>query len=991
MWSEHCGYKHSRRLLKTLPTEGPRLRDGAGRERGRGVAWATGWRARSRSSRTTTRARSSPSRAPRPASAASCATSSPSARGRSRSWTRCASARSSTSARSRYLLERAVAGIGHYGNSIGIATVGGEIYFEGPYEQNCLVNAMCARPDRDRQADPQRRRGRREHRRAVRRARPGRDGIGGASVLASRRARRLRGQAPDRADRRPVQEKKLLECSLELLDRGLLVALQDLGAAGLTSSSAEMAAKGEVGLDLDVRRVPLREADMEPFEIMVSRVAGADALRRRAVEARRGARGLRALGGQRRPRSARSRTRAACASSTARRWSATCPSPRWSTSARPTTSSPPSPPRRCTRRRRRCCRPTDPAEMLLGAARRPPTSRRARGRSSSTTRSSARAPSAAPRRPTPRCCCSRAPVGNGVRGALPAVDATGRGPRSPSRSTATAAASPPIPTAARSRPSSSARPTSPASAPSRSGLTNCLNFGNPEKPHIAWQLTRAIAGLGDACRAFGVPVVGGNVSLYNEGAEGPIYPTPVVGLVGELPDARRAGRLGFAHAGRRDRADHRRSGRRRWPPRSSPSCAASRSPARCRPPISASSRRCTPRSARPSAPARCTPPTTSPRAASRSRWPSARSPCGLGAVGLGAGVEASCSARARARSSSPARPASLRRVRRRRAGDRRGRRRRAHDRGRAHGRARSTSSRAHDTGSPRSCTDRTSGSRRLGGMRRGRPSLRGDAHAPDPRTSTGRSSDRGGTPARRRPRRLSSTSRTRLGVAGASHAAEVPLLAELRARVLAEHRPTPARLDRRRPLRARAIAAELVAAGLPRRQRRFQRCFIGRRPRRGRGPRRASRTTRPSPSSCTPSAPAGDPLPPVQLLPPCGRTGDPRRPARDAAAAPRLERRVAEACGTPSRHMQVVGHRLEDLDVRVDRRVVVGDRERPLLLAPGRHEDAAVHVVEPGQLGEVLVLVGLEGLVVDDLRRRERDAALGADADGVARAGCACG
>jgi phosphoribosylformylglycinamidine synthase subunit PurL len=81
------------------------------------------------------------------------------------------------------------------------------------------------------------------------------------------------------------------------------------------------------------------------------------------------------------------------------------------------------------------------------------------------------------------------------------------------------------------------------------GLTNCLNFGNPEKPHIAWQLTRAVAGLGDACRAFGIPVVGGNVSLYNEGAEGPIYPTPVVGLVGELPDARAAGRIGFATPG----------------------------------------------------------------------------------------------------------------------------------------------------------------------------------------------------------------------------------------------------------------------------------------------------------------------------------------------------------------------------------------------------------------------------------------------------------
>ncbi|MEA2293752.1 MAG: phosphoribosylformylglycinamidine synthase subunit PurL, partial [Solirubrobacteraceae bacterium] len=81
------------------------------------------------------------------------------------------------------------------------------------------------------------------------------------------------------------------------------------------------------------------------------------------------------------------------------------------------------------------------------------------------------------------------------------------------------------------------------------GLTNCLNFGNPEKPHIAWQLSRAVAGLADACRALDVPVVGGNVSLYNEGGGGPIYPTPVVGMVGELPDARAAGRLGFAGDG----------------------------------------------------------------------------------------------------------------------------------------------------------------------------------------------------------------------------------------------------------------------------------------------------------------------------------------------------------------------------------------------------------------------------------------------------------
>ena len=82
------------------------------------------------------------------------------------------------------------------------------------------------------------------------------------------------------------------------------------------------------------------------------------------------------------------------------------------------------------------------------------------------------------------------------------------------------------------------------------GTTNNLNFANPEKPHVAWQLTEAVRGLGDACRVLGAPIVGGNVSLYNEGANaGPIYPTPVIGMVGKLPDARRAGRLGFARAG----------------------------------------------------------------------------------------------------------------------------------------------------------------------------------------------------------------------------------------------------------------------------------------------------------------------------------------------------------------------------------------------------------------------------------------------------------
>ena len=156
------------------------------------------------------------------------------------------------------------------------------------------------------------------------------------------------------------------------------------------------------------------------------------------------------------------------------------------------------------------------------------------------------------------------------------------------------------------------------------GLTNCLNFGNPEKPAPAWQLDRAVSGLAEVCEALGVPVVGGNVSLYNEGPEGPIYPTPVVGMVGELPDPAQTCGSAFAARGRRDRPA------RPLRPVASPaqswrSCAASSTRASPSP----TSRR-SPRPARPSAtrsaPASSPPPTTSATAGSPARWPSPRSP-----------------------------------------------------------------------------------------------------------------------------------------------------------------------------------------------------------------------------------------------------------------------------------------------------------------------------------------------------------------------------
>src|SRR5690349_16241363 len=269
LWSEHCAYKHSKRLLRTLPTEGRHVLMGPGENAGAvdvGGGLACAFKVESHNH---------PS-AVEPFQGAATGVG-----GILRDifaiGARPIAVLDSlrfgdpeTSERSRYLLDRAVAGIGHYGNSIGVPTIGGEVYFEPPYEQNCLVNAMAL--------------GLGEADRLMTSAAAGvgnalvlfgastgRDGIGGASVLASAEL----GDADE--DKRPTvqvgdpfAEKKLLECSLDLLARGLLVSLQDLGAAGLTSSASEMASKGGVGIDVDVSRVPLREAGMAPFEIMVS-------------------------------------------------------------------------------------------------------------------------------------------------------------------------------------------------------------------------------------------------------------------------------------------------------------------------------------------------------------------------------------------------------------------------------------------------------------------------------------------------------------------------------------------------------------------------------------------------------------------------------------------------------------------------------------------------------------------------------------------------
>ena len=531
MWSEHCGYKHSRKLLGRLPTEGEHVVMGPGENAGAvdvGDGLAVAFKVESHNH---------PS-AVEPFQGAATGVG-----GILRDvfaiGARPIAVLDSlrfgelSSARSRYLMNGAVAGIGHYGNSIGVATVGGEISFGEPYESNCLINAMCV--------------GIAPTERLVRSAAvgvgnmivllgalTGRDGIGGASVLASAElgdesaSKRPSVQIGD-----PFEEKKVLECCLELLDRELLESLQDLGAAGLSSSASEMASGGGVGIDLDVARVPRREPGMEAFEVMVS-----ESQERMLCVVEPGR--LEAV-------------RAVCDE-----WDVSCTAigavtdsgrlrvleqgvpvgdmpvealvddcPLYDLAPERPTEPVYAPPRA------RLQAGADPTATLLALLR----SENIASKRWAYEQYDGLVGSRTVRRPGSADAAVLHLEHDGASGAI-AVSIDGNGRRVACDPYVGAVEA--VLECARNLACVGAEPL---------GLTNCLNFGNPEKPHIAWQLEQAVNGLADACRALGVPVVGGNVSLYNEGGDGPIYPTPVVGMVGRVPDPGSLPEAGFAEEG----------------------------------------------------------------------------------------------------------------------------------------------------------------------------------------------------------------------------------------------------------------------------------------------------------------------------------------------------------------------------------------------------------------------------------------------------------
>jgi phosphoribosylformylglycinamidine synthase subunit PurL len=531
MWSEHCAYKHSKKLLRLLPTEGPHVLMGPGENAGVvdvGEGLAVAFKVESHNH---------PS-AVEPFQGAATGVG-----GILRDifavGARPIAVLDSLrfgeldSARSRYLFDYAVKGIGHYGNSIGVPTVGGEVLFEPAYEHNCLVNAMCLGLARHDSLIRSAAAGVGNHL-VLLGARTGRDGIGGASVLASAElsdedeSKRPSVQIGD-----PFEESRLVECCLELLERGLLRSLQDLGAAGLSSSSSEMASKGEVGLDIDVSLVPLREADMEPFEIMVSEsqermlcvvdpqrldevleLCARWDVRATTIGAVTDTRRLRVFDGDEPvgdiPVEA-----------------LVDDVPLYDLQPQqPEAPIYPDPPTRLAL-------DAGVEESLLALLASPNVASKRfvfEQYDSIVGSRTVRRPQAAD-----AAVLSLAP--DGGSGAL-AVSIDGNGRRVAIDPYAGAVEA--VLECARNLACVGAEPL---------GLTNCLNFGNPEKPHVAWQLTRAVEGLRDACLALGVPVVGGNVSLYNEGGGGPIYPTPIAGMVGKLPDPAQAPGVGFVREG----------------------------------------------------------------------------------------------------------------------------------------------------------------------------------------------------------------------------------------------------------------------------------------------------------------------------------------------------------------------------------------------------------------------------------------------------------
>jgi phosphoribosylformylglycinamidine synthase subunit PurL len=520
LWSEHCSYKHSRPVLKSFPTTGPQVVQGPGENAGvlrLPEGWAVAFKIESHNH---------PS-AVEPYQGAATGVGGIlrdvfTMGARPVALLNSLRFGSLDDARNRYLLAGVVRGIGDYGNCVGVPTLGGEVDFAPGYSGNPLINAMCVGILREQAVTTAAAHGVGNVLLAVG-ARTGRDGIHGASFASEELSLQSEQRRPQVQVGDPFTEKLLLEASLELIASGHIVAIQDMGAAGLTSSSAEMAARGGVGVEIDLSLVPTREPGMTPYEILLS-----ESQERMLVVAPR----------DRVPDAQRIAAK-------------------WDLDATPIGRVTGDGLYRCTWSKQVVveipggplvddCPVYEPEAredegVVALRAQRPPPQTPAPPPGEALL-SLLDQPTIASKRwvfeqydSSVQAGTVLAPGGDAglvrVRdtafGLAMTTDGNARYVRLRPYEGGKAA----VAEAARNIACTGARPL---------GITDCLNFGNPERPAVFFQFRESCRGIADACRVLDTPVTGGNVSFYNESPTGAVDPTPVVGMVGVLEHIDRA-------------------------------------------------------------------------------------------------------------------------------------------------------------------------------------------------------------------------------------------------------------------------------------------------------------------------------------------------------------------------------------------------------------------------------------------------------------------
>lgn len=527
LWSEHCSYKSSRKYLKTFPTTGPQVLQGPGENAGvvdigDGIGIAFKMESHNHPSAVEPYQGAATgvggilrdvfTMGARPIAFLDSLRFGP-----------------LDDAHTRYLFSHVVSGIGGYGNCVGIPTVGGEAVFDESYRYNPLVNAMCVgmlpadgivKGIASGVGNPV----------FVVGSRTGRDGIHGATFASAEDPNEKERSAVQVGD--PFLGKLLMEACLELMKTGAVVGIQDMGAAGLTSSSAEMASRAGGGIELYLDKVPVREEGMTPYEMMLS-----ESQERMLVVMEKG--------------------KEQVAFDILDKWGlqigeigrvtddgmlrlyfhdevvADVPvvalvdeAPVYDRPVAPPTEAYLAEQRLAVEDLQRWLGKSQPRELLLNLLAHPTIADK---------RWIYRQYDTMVRASTvvgPGSDAAVIHVPGTHRAVALSTDGNGRYVRlNPRIGGAIAVAE-----AARNIVCSGGKPLA---------ITNCLNFGNPEKPHIMHQFAEAVAGMSEACLALDTPVVSGNVSLYNESRGEDIHPTPVIGMVGVVEDATKVTRSGF--------------------------------------------------------------------------------------------------------------------------------------------------------------------------------------------------------------------------------------------------------------------------------------------------------------------------------------------------------------------------------------------------------------------------------------------------------------